>query len=276
MGTICRKAQLAVCVCPFTVFVAVMEGNIWPRNGSVKVEKSIDDHADIIAVTANTYVETQNSLWKTTCSLLSSANKSCSVVHTRTITFARFWKWDDDGIYLITLNSVRKDATAKQGSNRNINEDKTQTNPSNKRTNNKDEDPSIDIIITISPRLEYAEYEDEVPSSLVTCIAQVSTKGNWRPGEVDVFINDLLQQQLLDLRQAMISAKFGPVYHDASLSMPCPISAAAAAAAAAATGGTTSRPNISHSSSVTTRHTRGDKLHVDTDKVEIPSLTRYY
>ena len=60
-----------------------MEGNCWPKYGSVKVVKVIDDHADILLVTAP--FDSRGS---------------------RVLRLSRFWKADDDGTFLITYNSI--------------------------------------------------------------------------------------------------------------------------------------------------------------------------
>jgi hypothetical protein len=211
-GTMCRKAQLTINACPMTTFISIMEGHYWPRQGSFKVEKSVDDHVDIIAVTVNITIEKRDFQW-VYCP--ATASKS-GVTSTRKISFTRFWKWDDDGIYLITLSTVANENTSEESNNTDTT--KTDNSP----------DPSIVIIITVSPRQEHANFDDDLSSTLVSCVVQVSRMGNWKLEEVDAFINDFLRQQLLDLRQSLMCSKFGYVYNSAlsfaMTSHPVPIS----------------------------------------------------
>lgn len=86
----CRRAQQSIGCTSINTFLAIMNSQPWPRNGSCKVVKEIDDHADVIEV-------------ELTLNCLQYGGKCDAVV--RRIYFSRFWTLDDEGVYLITYNS---------------------------------------------------------------------------------------------------------------------------------------------------------------------------
>lgn len=183
-GTRCRKAQLVVHSTPVSSFLSLMESHHWPRGGTTKVDKVIDDHADIISVTVNT--ECNKSFGRTN-------------IITRELKLCRFWKLDDDGIYLITFNTVKPDILPKTPDSK---------PGANVISNIKNEEPSFDAVITISPRRDHAEYEVDLPMALIVCTCQLSTSGNWLPGELEATMDNFLKQQLLDLKHSMLMSKY--------------------------------------------------------------------
>jgi hypothetical protein len=66
--------------------------------------KSIDDHADLIGVTVCNMCPPILNI-SSLSSLKSSAREKRKI--TRKLCLSRFWKLDDDGVYLITLNSAK-------------------------------------------------------------------------------------------------------------------------------------------------------------------------
>ena len=92
--TRCMKAQIVVKSTPVSAFLSLMEGtHFWPKYGSFKVVKSWDDHADIVGIVV-----------KSDCPPTVRRGKRTVV---RRLCLSRFWKLDDDGIYLVTLNSTQ-------------------------------------------------------------------------------------------------------------------------------------------------------------------------
>jgi hypothetical protein len=138
-----------------------MEGNCWPKYGSVKVVKVIDDHADIIEITTNT-------------SYVPGQYFGRLPIPSRTIYFNRFWKLDDDGIYLIALTScdyVHDDNKS------NMDDKKDSANNNHKI---KEFDPAITAVLTVNPRRDNAEYYDDLSISLVSCTCQLSSTTSWK------------------------------------------------------------------------------------------------
>jgi hypothetical protein len=106
-GELCRKAQTIIAGSqPVDVFLELMQSKVWPQHGHLKVYvtpyispslltarcsvaqviKEVDDHADIIEVSLP--MENRNSV--------------------KVLRFSRFWKQDDEGIYLVTFNLIKQ------------------------------------------------------------------------------------------------------------------------------------------------------------------------
>ena len=94
MSSRCRRAQQSIGCSSINTFLAVMNSQHWPKNGSFRVAKEIDDHADIINVEVTTDCR--------------SYGGKCDFI-ARKLYFSRFWTLDDDGVYLITYNSTSSD-----------------------------------------------------------------------------------------------------------------------------------------------------------------------
>ncbi len=82
---ICRKTQLMLPCTAVKSFLTIMEvpSHYWPRNGQLKTIKVVDDHLDKIQLDVH-YGKKYN----------------------RKILLNRFWKFEDDGTYLITLTKI--------------------------------------------------------------------------------------------------------------------------------------------------------------------------
>jgi len=141
-----------------------MEGHCWPKEGSVKVVKVIDDHADVIKITTHASYKPGRYFGRT-------------LMPSRTIYFNRFWKLDDDGIYLIALTSCDYNPNDDDKNDNNNNNASTNINGNDKA---KDFDPAITAVMTVSPRRDNAEYYDDLSISLVSCTCQVSSKTTWK------------------------------------------------------------------------------------------------
>jgi hypothetical protein len=66
----------------------------------------------------------------------------------------------------------------------------------------------MDGVITIAPRADFGEFEYDVPESLVTVICQVSTRGNWESGELVGFMDNFLNDHLIEMKQLIIRSKY--------------------------------------------------------------------
>eukprot|EP01038_Epipyxis_sp_PR26KG_P008164 gene8164-11049_t len=164
----CRKAQQSVMCSPFNAFLTLMQSH-WPKSGSAKVVKEIDDHVDIIGVEMkiNKYL-------------------------IRRMCFSRFWKLDDDGIYLITFNNLQSEdfTSSVTGMGKNSKE------------------PSVYGVISIAPRQDVANYDCDVNECIVTCICEVSTEGNWQCGEMVEFMDSFLKDNIIDLKEVIFNNKY--------------------------------------------------------------------
>lgn len=225
--SICRKAQLVIASTPISCFLALMEANLWPKIGNFRVERTIDDHADEVFVEAAS--------WNP------KSKKACL----RPFRFSRFWKLDDDGLYLITLKTIEDYSSA-----------------------------AMDVVITVAPRLDHADFDFDFPICLVTVIVQMSeiksnkmveniptatgskaSKANftrdWHNEEIIMFVNEFLKQNLLELRQNMLLHKFchtdDKVVTNMSMSEKSVTDTASTVSTASVSAASTIAPSISSS-----------------------------
>jgi hypothetical protein len=158
-----------------------MGSHSWPQYGSFKVTKVIDDHTDIIGVNI-----------VTDCRKYGGKKNV-----TREINFNRFWKLDEDnGLYLITFSSMHDDVI-----NDNID--------INKKNSNKVEALQIIAVLTISPRKDHNEFDNDINESLLCCTCQVSNKGLWSTGEQESFMDNFLIQHLIALKHNLLFKHYG-------------------------------------------------------------------
>ena len=168
-----RKSQIVVTSTPTNVFLALMEtsNRYWPQDGTIKINQVIDDHADILDVT-----------------IACGKDKK----HIRSFFLSRFWKLDDDGTFFIIYNSV---ASTKENASEH----------SNKVT---DKNLQIDAVITISPRPDHNEFDDDLREALVSGSIQLSSENRkLNTKEIDSFMDDFLYQ-LVELRVGLTMRKF--------------------------------------------------------------------
>jgi hypothetical protein len=192
-STKCMKAQVMVHTAPFQAFLAIMDGKFWPHGGTMKVLETIDDHADILGFEVKTTCKTKKSKFNM---------KEKEEVVIRKLCLTRFWKKDDDGIYLIAFNNASHNSFA--------------TSASFAHTPDKaipEAKASVDAVITVSPRKDRNVYDDDVSESLICCTVQGSAEG-WLPGEMDQFLTNFLTQHLLELRYSLLLNNFSLEYDD--------------------------------------------------------------
>ena len=152
----------------------------------MQVLKSVDDHTDVIEV-----------------EVISDCRKyGGSEFVKRKIKFFRFWKTDEEGIYLIALNS-----TVHYDDDNNTSKIHTSKNIEVCQSKDVSHAVSVDAVITISPRNDNTEFDTNLKETLVKCTCQVS-RDHWAKGELETFMTDFLKQQLLELNQNILSERF--------------------------------------------------------------------
>jgi hypothetical protein len=220
------KAQVVLHHTPLSVFLSLMDKQFWPSQGNVKGLKTMDDHADIVGVDV-----------LTNCGKYGGPSAVL-----RRICLSRFWRMDDDGVYMISYNSAKHDSyqtkacLLPRGTKLpRLPKEEFMGSPTPKShvqepfadalegadcagavavphpalaKSPEEEQPSIDAVFTISPRADHAEYDEEVMECIVTCTVQVSTEGNWKKGESDAFMEDFLTQNLLELRYSLSMGRY--------------------------------------------------------------------
>lgn len=154
---------------------------------TLQVLKSVDDHTDVIEV-----------------EVISDCRKyGGSEFVKRKFKFFRFWKTDEEGIYLIALNSTVHYEEGDDDHNKEV-----QTTSRSTGNASKNSSPvSVDAVITISPRNDNTEFDNNLKEALVKCTCQVS-QDHWAKGELESFMTDFLKQQLLELNQNVLSTRF--------------------------------------------------------------------
>jgi hypothetical protein len=182
-GLRCRKLQVVVRNLPVETFLTLMETPaLFPCGRpdltcELKVLKIIDDHADIIRLTV-----------KKSCTYgLWGSNKDD--FHIEAILH-RFWKYDDDGVYLITYSSTGQTQFSSTG----LCVPKTSSSL------------SLNAVFTVSPRKDHKDFDDELPEALVTVTCQLSESG-WAERQLEDFIDTILLQAL-DLRNYFVNQAY--------------------------------------------------------------------
>lgn len=182
----CRRAQISIPCTPINTFLRLMNFTTWPKQGSSKVVKDVDDHAELIGVE----VKMGDTVWR--------------------LCISRFWKLEDEGIYLITFNSIYSQdfPFAKKGK-----KDKEFV------ALEKDQCPTVDAVITVAPRADFADYEYDVMDTIVTCSCQIAANKYWNEIETSIFMNEFLKDHLLELRNNLLAERFSyvPSYSSCSI-----------------------------------------------------------
>ena len=93
-----RRAHVVMNQSPIAIFLTLMEvpSPYWPRDGTCKVFRVIDDHADELELN------------------VAYGNRRIDIF------LSRFWKLDDDGTYLITYNTFVNDESDLYGTHKRI------------------------------------------------------------------------------------------------------------------------------------------------------------
>jgi hypothetical protein len=167
-----RKSQTVISCTPTNVFLSLMEVTncFWPRDGGIKINQVIDDHADVLYVNVNFGRNNKNS-------------RSCFL--------SRFWKLDDDGTFFIIYNSIPNIKDASTGNDTKI-------------TDNL----QIDAVITVSPRKDHNEFDDDLREALVSASIQVASESKkLNTKEIEDFMDEFLYQ-LIELRVGLTCQKF--------------------------------------------------------------------
>ena len=197
-------------------FYVVMNEKTWPKVGSSHLVKEIDDHADIIEVIVPTdpMKWTTNKLFsmcggKTENTNLNSdlsSNQAMGIENPRagdqksSIRLSRFWNLDDDGVYMITLNTIMPEKLGQDAHDRQA--------------------VCLDAIITIAPRGDAANFEYELSESMVTviCHAAYPKKEDkdrlgfsqyWNEHAMGQFVDTFLIDHLLGLKHVVQDQQFG-------------------------------------------------------------------
>ena len=238
--TFSRKAQYFIRNKPLTIFLALMETMLndetttstnttgittnttnttkkSPSSSySMTTLKILDDHADILAMEIHS--ENLNSLHSSNSCLgesspfslvsLSSAlpllSRSPKDSSTK-LCLNRFWKVDDDGTYLVSLNTIHQEDYNKVAQ-------KT-SDGSNVRDFNPSSDIKFDIVFTIAPRRDSTEYDSDLMESLMSCTMQVSTNENAIKStfgtemKLKEFMNEILGQ-IVELEDSVTYSRF--------------------------------------------------------------------
>lgn len=95
----CRRSNTIVNCMPINCFLFLMNSKCWPKFGEVRTVKEVDDHADIIGIELRYDDEYFNSISP-------EMKKFKNRLTARRIALSRFWSLDEEGVYIITLNSL--------------------------------------------------------------------------------------------------------------------------------------------------------------------------
>ena len=218
-----RRAHIIIPIPPQEVFLALMETPPWPgQQGSLRVLQVIDNNTDIICVRLCSSTDCR-----------SSSYKMC------TWYLSRFWRITDDGCYLITLNGIsvhdirrsRKGGAVRLDDEEGITEDQAAeldtASPRDSAIINSKLDafhtqPAFNAVLTIAPRKDHAEFDNEVPEALVCCSIQVANEAGsalpppagtcmFEAEEREEFCAHFMHACLVDLRRMLTFSKYSYV-----------------------------------------------------------------
>ncbi len=218
-GSVVRYAFDIIRSTTLDTFLTVMESCIWPKDGTLKIFHAIDDHTDIIRVRLST--------------------------HKRNLYLTRFWRLDEDGVYVICFNTVTmnevvsltklngekplmtdrigeeddvliEDSVAAE---REDMENRTKNHNFDRRTSNS-KTPHFGAIVSISPRRSHAEFDNDIPLALLSCIAAVKypeksslsrrTVGGWASeAEAESMLSEFMSQHIIGVKDEMQHSKYG-------------------------------------------------------------------
>eukprot|EP01036_Dinobryon_divergens_P036129 gene36129-46973_t len=228
-GQRCRRAQITVKSTPLSTFLALMEvpSSVWPRKGegSLRLVQGVDDHADILGVS----VHPDKTRGDTVCGgggrggleILGRWRPPCPCPRMK-LTLSRFWRLDDDGSYFIAMNSTSPPSSSSHP----LSFPSTTTEEKKSKSKNKqglttvDNNVNVMIILTVAPRKDHSEFNDDLREALVTCAVQVqerdpntsasthspSPSSPWSEElaeGIDAFMDSVVLQ-LVDLRQTLL------------------------------------------------------------------------
>jgi hypothetical protein len=172
---LCRKTQVVIQATPIKVFLAYMmtdTNDVFRRvTQHVRSVQQIDDHTDVIHLV----LQPVSYAWGFN-------------IRPRDFCVMRYWRLDDDGSYVICLNSVtHSDCPVQPGVVRG----------------------NMQSVFVIAPRKDYADYDEDVTEALVTHIVDVDPRG-WvsRFPYIRGFFSDLLLLHILDVKDLLDLGRF--------------------------------------------------------------------
>ena len=185
----CCRSQIVLPHSPVQSFLYLMERSPWPPSAGesgFEVLSQIDDHADIIRI--DLIHHPYHHLWG---QLLTMPKRR----RHRTLVLTRFWKRDDDGIYVVTYNSHRDNVAAIL-----------------------DPAPTFSAVVTFSPPRGIHELENEEDehserrreSCLVIATVQTadSVDSPWLAGEAEALAESFLVSNTSDLDQSLQDSRY--------------------------------------------------------------------
>jgi len=217
-GFQCRRAHAVVPATPQEAFLALMETPPWPfgQGGSLRVLQAIDNNTDVLCV-----------------HLRSDCSAHGGTVVSRMLYLSRFWRMTEDGCYLVTLNGVSVHdikMSRKGGAIQLDDEDETFAGDGRDTLSAQaaafaspvagwaldptHAQPLFTAVLTVAPRKDHAEYDNEVPETLVCCSLQVADDaslggaGFWEKGEREEVSAGFLHACLVDLRRLLNLNKY--------------------------------------------------------------------
>ena len=127
---------------------------------SMRTLQILDDHADILAMEIPCYNYRRSRLSTLSSPLsLSSSSRTPGDSSTK-LCLNRFWKVDDDGSYLVSLNTINQEDYDKVAPKKSDGENVRDFHPSS--------DIKFDIVFTIAPRRDASQYDCDLMESLMT------------------------------------------------------------------------------------------------------------
>eukprot|EP01041_Mallomonas_annulata_P009846 gene9847-20481_t len=187
--------------------------------------QGVDDHADILGVS----VHPDKTRGDTVCGgggrggleILGRWRPPCPCPRMK-LTLSRFWRLDDDGSYFIAMNSTSPPSSSSHP----LSFPSTTTEEKKSKSKNKqglttvDNNVNVMIILTVAPRKDHSEFNDDLREALVTCAVQVqerdpntsasthspSPSSPWSEElaeGIDAFMDSVVLQ-LVDLRQTLL------------------------------------------------------------------------
>jgi hypothetical protein len=185
----CCRSQIVLPHSPVQSFLYLMERSPWPPSAGesgFEVLSQIDDHADIIRI--DFIHQPSQHLWGQLLTLPKRRRH-------RSLVLTRFWKRDDDGIYVVTYNSHRDNVAAIL-----------------------DPAPTFSAVVTFSPPRGLRELENEEDehserrrdSCLVIATVQTadSVDSPWLAGEAEALAESFLVSNTSNLGQSLQDSSY--------------------------------------------------------------------
>lgn len=169
------QSRLSISHDPMGLFLFLMESENWLREGSMDVKK-VDNHFDELKFSFYCSSRITTFPFRLLTSLF---NDKCDI--NREVKLSRYWIFNDDGSYLIVLNTDKEDKTHHH----------------------------ICITISISP-MESSK-SSLSSTSLLSCsiaISQSTEALSWSEAEIQFFMRNIFRGVMLDCRAALLQREF--------------------------------------------------------------------